>query len=275
MFLAGPTSRDMHDSTAAHMSAKQIHRYIIKKCQHLVPAVNATTVIHGFAGARAKSSTGDWVIGSSMMNKRFINCAGIDSPGLAASPAIADDICSLLVEMSIEDDLQWTKNPSYSPKRRPIIVAKKVGGKGLKYGGVDTHDVPEVGCYREMLLVCVTANQKNVICKCEKVTEAEVVDAIHRSIPIDNTQAVRKRTRAGMGHCQGSRENYDCEHRVACLIARERGIEIDSVGRRGWPGTSTLPKRWLTDTDKNAIADYIASALQLINIPLFCERVWY
>ncbi len=62
--------------------------------------------------------------------------------------------------------------------------------------------------------------QQNVVCKCEK---AEIVDAIHRSLPIDSTQAIRKRTRAGMGDCQANPENYDCESRVRAIIARELG----------------------------------------------------
>ena len=63
----------------------------------------------------------------------------------------------------------------------------------------------------------------NIACKCEKFTEAEIIEACHRSLPVDNTQAIRRRTRAGMGHCQADPENHGCEQRVAAIIARETG----------------------------------------------------
>merc|ERR1712146_825325 len=83
------------------------------------------------------------------------------------------------------------------------------------------------------------------ICKCEKVTEAEVVEAIRRSLPIDSTQAIRKRTRAGMGHCQGDPENYGCEARVAQIFSRETGLPLNQVGKRPWPASSMLRTRFI------------------------------
>ena len=84
------------------------------------------------------------------------------------------------------------------------------------------------------------------MCKCEKVTEAEVKDAISRSLPCYSTQAVRKRTRAGMGHCQGK----FCEPRVTKIIASELSMSQGTVPRRPWPASSLLPQRWLTDEQK-------------------------
>lgn len=83
--------------------------------------------------------------------------------------------------------------------------------------------------------------------------ELEVVRALHRSLPIDSTQAIRKRTRAGMGHCQGDPENYNCECRVKAIIARENGVSINEVGGRPWPATSTLSQRWIDDDEKLAL----------------------
>ena len=62
---------------------------------------------------------------------------------------------------------------------------------------------------------------------------------------------MRKRTRAGMGHCQGDPENYDCESRVAQIIARETGLAYEQVGRRPWPASSMMPKRIFDDDDKH------------------------
>lgn len=89
---------------------------------------------------------------------------------------------------------------------------------------------------------------KNVVCKCEKVTEAEIIDAIHRPLRCDSTQAVRKRTRAGMGHCQGQ----FCEPRVKEVISRELP-KLGKVAGRPWPASSILPQRWLSDREKDMI----------------------
>ena len=82
------------------------------------------------------------------------------------------------------------------------------------------------------------------------MTELEVVRALRRSLPIDSTQGIRKRTRAGMGHCQGDPDNYNCEARVKAIIARENGIPIEQVHGRPWPATSTLTQRWPDDAEK-------------------------
>lgn len=116
--------------------------------------------------------------------------------------------------------------------------------KGLKMGPVGKFD--SRGENEEKMA-------QNVICKCEKVTELEVVRAMRRSLPIDSSQGIRKRTRAGMGHCQGDPDNYNCEARVRAIIARENGVPISQVGHRPWPATSTLSQRWIDYKEKQAL----------------------
>ena len=96
-------------------------------------------------------------------------------------------------------------------------------------------------------------------CKCEKVTEAEVAAAGRSALPVDNTQGVRRRTRAGVGHCQAG-EHPHCEARVAEVIAREQRLALDKVGRRPWPATSLLPQRWLSEEQKAWIGGLGTSA---------------
>lgn len=211
---------------------EDIMTYILTKCRQLVPGFDAKQVFHSFWGSRAKNTRGDWIIEASKMDPHFIHAAGIDSPGLAGSPAIAVEVIRLLGEAG----LVMEPNPKFNPLRAPIIRPKN-SWKGIKAGPIGKYTDPN----------------ENVICKCEKVTEAEVVEAIHRGLPIDSTQAIRKRTRAGMGDCQGRADNYDCECRVAQIIARETKLPLEAVGRRPWPATSTFTKRWLEDEDKLAI----------------------
>ena len=85
-----------------------------------------------------------------------------------------------------------------------------------------------------------------------------MIDACRRSLPVDSTQAIRKRTRAGMGGCQGKPWNYGCECRVAQIIARENSkagaaVPVPAVGRRPWAATSAFAHRWLTDADKEEL----------------------
>jgi glycerol-3-phosphate dehydrogenase len=230
--ILGPTARDTYLPEVMAETNDQIMTYILQKCRQLVPGFDATQVFHGFWGSRAKSTRGDWILEPSKMDPHFIHAAGIDSPGLAGSPAIAVEIVRLLAAAG----LTLEPNKNFNPIRAPIIRPKN-SWKGIRAGPVGKYTNPN----------------ENVVCKCEKVTEAEVVEAIHRSLPIDSTQAIRKRTRAGMGDCQGKADNYDCECRVAQIIARETGLPIEAVGRRPWPATSTLPKRWLDEEDKQAV----------------------
>jgi len=238
--ILGPTARDTSDEDTQKDSVEDIMTFILTKCRELVPSFDPSQVIHGFSGARAKSSAGDWIIEPSKADSRgkFINVAGIDSPGLAASPAIAQHTVKLLKEAGLE--LQ--DDPNFNPNRAPIIVPKN--GLGLKFS-------KSAAQARERNL----DPKENVVCKCEKVTEAEIIEACRRSLPVDSTQSIRKRTRAGMGHCQGDPSNYDCESRVAAIIARETGLPLSAVGRRPWPATSMLPSRWPSKSEKQAIAD--------------------
>ncbi len=97
--ILGPTARDVHDPATQKESMESIMAYILSKCRYLVPDFDAKEVIHAFSGARAKSTRGDWIIEPSKKDAHFIHAAGIDSPGLAGSPAIAKEV-SLVVCLS-------------------------------------------------------------------------------------------------------------------------------------------------------------------------------
>eukprot|EP00804_Cyclotella_cryptica_P006830 CCRYP_010955-RB/>CCRYP_010955-RB protein AED:0.26 eAED:0.26 QI:173/0.83/0.71/1/0.66/0.57/7/4903/582 len=239
--ILGPTARDVDNDEARDMSPESVQEYILSKCKKLCPYFDPKEVFHAFCGARSKSSRGDWIIEPSAKDAHFIHVAGIDSPGLAGSPAIAIEVVRLLKEAGLETP----PNERFNPNRAPIIMPK-AGMKGLKMGPVGKNDSDGTDSDEAKMA-------SNVICKCEKVTELEVVRAMRRSLPIDSTQAIRKRTRAGMGHCQGDPLNYNCECRVKAIIARENNVTVDEVGSRPWPATSTLSQRWIDDEEKMAL----------------------
>jgi L-2-hydroxyglutarate oxidase LhgO len=134
--ILGPTARDMHQPDKANMTAAQIQHYILSKCQELVPSFDPKETIHAFCGARAKSDRGDWIIENSTADGRMIHVAGIDSPGLAGSPAIALEVVRLLEESG----LGLSKNQTFNPRRAPIITPKQAGMRGLKVGPVGKND---------------------------------------------------------------------------------------------------------------------------------------
>jgi len=243
--ILGPTARDTYKAEARDMSKEAVQNYILSKCKALVPHFNPKETFHAFCGARAKNSRGDWIIERSSVDGNMIHAAGIDSPGLAGSPAIALEVLKLLKEAAGVEE--FAKNHTFNPNRAPIITPKK-GMRGLKMGPVGKNDSSGSDTPED-----IKKMESNVICKCEKVTEAEVVRAVRRSLPIDSSQAIRKRTRAGMGHCQGDPDNYCCEARVRAIIARENHVTLDEVAGRPWPATSTLSKRWIDDNDKDAL----------------------
>lgn len=217
--ILGPTARDMHTPEAKGMTNAEVQEYILSKCKNLVPYFDPRETFHAFCGARAKNSRGDWVIERSAKDGSFIHAAGIDSPGLAGSPAIALEIVKLLEEAGCI----MKKDPTFNPNRAPIITPKK-GFRGLKMGPIGKNDSTGIAMSADDEEKRMASN---IICKCEKVTELEVVRALRRSLPIDSTQAIRKRTRAGMGHCQGDQGNYDCESRVKAIIARECAVAAE------------------------------------------------
>lgn len=186
--------------------------YIVDTARLSVPDFDLKATLTSFSGIRATSDKKDFIIEESEV-KGFINVAGIESPGLTSSPAIGKYVIGIIHDMGVE----LVDKPDFNPYRKAIIIKKDDGFDGFV-------DAPTPA--------------KNLICRCEKVTEAEIIDAIHRGINIDSLDAIKRRTRAGMGLCQG---NF-CGSRVANLVAREQNIKVEDVTPRG-KGSSILPHR--------------------------------
>ncbi|PKK86360.1 MAG: FAD/NAD(P)-binding oxidoreductase [Thermoplasmata archaeon HGW-Thermoplasmata-1] len=173
-----------------------------------LPAFPRRSVITAFAGLRAATYKEDFVINASGKVRGFVNAAGIQSPGLTAAPVVAERVAGLLSGCG----LALEKKDDFDPVRRkaPCFASLSDEEKAAAIG-----NDPAFG---------------RVICRCETITEGEIVDAIRRSpLPVLSIDAVKRRTRAGMGRCQGG----FCMPRVAEILAREHGVPLDKITKDG------------------------------------------
>lgn len=213
--MIGPNAEEIDDKEDVGTNAEALE-HIVDAARISVPDFNMKKAITSFAGNRPVSNKKDWVIEESRV-PGFINLVGIDSPGLTASPAIALKV----VEIIKQAGLNLERKLDFISSRQPIL---KIKDKKSFAGNING-----------------TTPEEHIICRCEQVTEAEIIDALHRGIPIQSIDAIKRRTRAGMGTCQGG----FCRQRVSGVIAKELNIPIEEVTQRGKdsPGLSERTKR--------------------------------
>ena len=203
--LLGPNAEDIPDpldtaTTAAGMS------YVLGKAARTWPGVSVRSNITNFSGVRAHLDTDDFIVGAVSGAYGAYEAIGIESPGLSSAPAIA----VYLAEM-IAGDHSLTKKTEvipYTPPLRPFRDMNDEERAAAVSGN------PEYG---------------NIICRCETVTEAEIRAAIRRPVGAKSIDGVKRRTRAGMGRCQGG----FCSPRVAQIISEETGIPLQEISKDG------------------------------------------
>lgn len=201
MFI-GPNALDCCDATDTGTTAAGLAE-IIAGAARLVPNIPLNASITQFAGLRAVGSGGDFIIGPSPAVGGLIHAAGIQSPGLTAAPAIAERLAAVLRELG----LAMTPKKDFEPKNPPRITFN------------------ELSAAEREALVRENPLFGRVICRCETITEGEIVAAIHSPCGARTIDGVKRRTRAGMGRCQGG----FCGPRVTAILARELDIPITAV----------------------------------------------
>ena len=209
--MIGPNAEEIDDKTDVGTDTETLAN-IVRLARRSVPGFDMRKSLTSFAGNRPVANQKDWIIDASRING-FINLIGIDSPGLTASPAIARKVCGLLQQAGLILEHKTDFQPL-----RPAIIRKKT----LDFAGD----------------VNATDPSLHLICRCEQVTEAEIIDCLNRGIPVRSLDAVKFRTRAGMGRCQGA----FCGPRVRELLGRELAIPADAVCGKG-ECSSTLAER--------------------------------
>jgi glycerol-3-phosphate dehydrogenase len=199
--LIGPTSHSIEIATSTETTADGMNE-IIKTAAKSVPDLPLKGVLTSFTGIRASSDTGDFIVAFSDNANNLFNIAGIDSPGLTASPAIAEDVAQIL-----SDRLNAMLNPDFNPKR---TVSKPIAQLNTAERMEAVNENPLCG---------------HIVCRCETVSEAEIIEAIKGKIPAHTIDSIKRRVRAGMGRCQGG----FCGPNVAKILSRELGIPLNEI----------------------------------------------
>lgn len=202
--LLGPTSVDKEDKEDKDTTAEGFAE-IIAKAKENVESIPFGKTITSFCGLRAVGNTGDFII--TTPETGFVNAAGIESPGLSASPAIAKYIAEILKEQGLE----LKENPNFVGVR------------------ASSHAFRDASMEEKNAMIRENPAYGRIICRCEGVTEGEILDAIRRNPGATDLDGVKRRTRAQMGRCQGG----FCMPYITELLAKEQGIAYEEVTKFG------------------------------------------
>lgn len=203
--LVGPTAADIEEKEGTNTSQEGLGE-VRTKANRSVKNLPMNQVITSFAGLRAHEDGGEFIVGEAEDAKGFIDCAGIESPGLTSAPAIGKMVAGLIAEQ-----LQPEKNENFCGTRKGILnpqtLTKEERAALIK-------EKPAYG---------------TIICRCEMITEGEIIDAVTRPLGAKSLDGVKRRTRAGMGRCQSG----FCSPKTMEIIARERHIPMEKVTKSG------------------------------------------
>lgn len=203
--LLGPTAMDIEakDDTATTTEGINMVKAGVLRSVKDLPLKD---VITGFSGLRAHEAGGDFIIEECADATGFFDAVGIESPGLSSAPAIGEDLAHMVAKY--------------------LKAGQKPGFIGVRRG---------ITCFRELSdenknkLIKADKAYANVICRCELITEGEILEAIHRPLGATSIDGVKRRTRAGMGRCQSG----FCMPRVAEILARELKMPLEAVTKKG------------------------------------------
>lgn len=207
--LVGPTSDDVEDKESINTTAAGLDSLYEKSAQS-VKNIPFRQVITSFAGLRAHEADDDFIIGEASDAEGFFNAAGIESPGLSSAPAIGQMVAKMIAEK-----LSLEANPNFVGIRKGILHP-------------DTLSMEE----RNKLIQAQPA-YGNIICRCEMITEGEILDAIHRPLGARSLDGVKRRTRAGMGRCQAG----FCSPRTMEILEREVPMRMFDITKNGGKST--------------------------------------
>ena len=217
--IVGPTANDIDDKEGTNTTRAELDEVTVKSAVN-VKNVPLRQVITSFAGLRAHELGHEFHIRELPEAPGFVDCAGIESPGLTSSPAIGCMVADI-----VSGILKPEKNPDFVGTRKGIVRPSEMS---LEERNELIKKEPAYG---------------NIICRCEMITEGEILDAIRRPLGAKSLDGVKRRTRAGMGRCQAG----FCSPRTMEILSRELHIDMSQVTKSG--GESRL----IVGTNKDRI----------------------
>ena len=213
--LLGPTAIEVLQREDWSTSAEEME-FLLSRHLHLNKRLKPRDIITYFAGVRACTFDEDFIIEPSEHVSNLVHAAGIQSPGLASAPAIAQDVGAMTVEI-LQKNREVKVNPAFNPLRR---LTPQLAKLSFPERGEIIRKDPAYG---------------KIVCRCEVISEGEIIDAIHSAVPATSVDAVKRRVRAGMGRCQGG----FCTPALLEILARETGKKAVEV-TKGRPGSNLL-----------------------------------
>lgn len=210
--IVGPTSTDIDDKEGVNTTREGLDTVIGKSSMN-VKNIPMRQVITSFSGIRAHEDNHEFIIKELEDAKGFIDCAGIESPGLTSSPAIGKMVADILKEK-----LNLEENPNFVGTRKGILDPNTLS---LEERNQLIKEQPAYG---------------NIICRCEMITEGEIIDAIRRPLGAKSLDGVKRRTRAGMGRCQAG----FCSPKTMEILERELSISMFDITKAGGESNMVL-----------------------------------
>jgi glycerol-3-phosphate dehydrogenase len=214
--MIGPTAEETGAKGDVSTTRENLDM-VFAQAKHMMPPLSRSDIITAFAGVRPALKGNDFYIDISRTAARFIQVAGIQSPGLTAAPAIAEHVKDLLkkagVKLTEKKDFRPSLGKFVTIRDRTAGEVAALVEKDRRYGAV--------------------------VCRCETVSEAEIVEAIRKGHT--TLDGIKFYTRAGMGRCQGG----FCTYKILKILARETGRELSAFTKRGggsWEIAGTLDK---------------------------------
>lgn len=226
--LVGPDVVEQQDKDATATTCESLD-FITSAARKTYPGLTMRSLIANFAGVRASGNTGDFVIGEAPSVPGFFNIACFESPGLTSAPAVACDIAA-----QVAHRLGAAENPSFESrlKRAPLFHEMS-----SEEAACAIEEDPRAG---------------HLVCRCRKVSEADIVGTLHTKLPVLCLDAVKWRTEAMMGRCHGG----FCMPEISKIIARELGVRPDELPKRfaGAPIVDSAPADYVSLVAHDSLA---------------------
>ena len=204
--LTGPTAGKVASADSKEITQAGIDT-VIALSHKSVPSVEFRNVITSFTGVRSSEKNGDFIIGFSEKCENLLNVAAIDSPGLTCCVSIAEYVVELMEKAGIMLEV----NPNFDGTRE------------------DPHTFRNMSDEEKDAFIKANPEYGKIVCRCEQVSEGEIRKVLRTNPPAQDMDGVKRRTRGGMGRCQGG----FCGPYVMKLIAEERGIAKEQVTKNG------------------------------------------